>query len=89
MSDLPKTDEYERVLLDALWSDGRYHVDPRRVVLAANAMHDELVAALALRDLMLRDIIERIALTPERWNGWTTEEVLTDLRARAEKEAER
>lgn len=44
---------------------------------------------LALRDRMLRDIIERIALTPERWNGWTTEEVLADLRARAEKEAER
>jgi hypothetical protein len=46
-------------------------------------------AEVALRDRMLRDIIERIALTPERWNGWTTEEVLTDLRARAEKEAER
>ena len=46
-------------------------------------------AEVALRDQMLRDIIERIALTPERWNGWTTEEVLADLRARAEKEAER
>ncbi len=44
-------------------------------------------AEVAIRDRMLRDIIERIALTPERWNGWTTEEVLTDLRARAEKEA--
>lgn len=44
-------------------------------------------AEVALRDRMLRDIIERIALTPERWNGWTTEEVLADLRARAEKEA--
>lgn len=41
-------------------------------------------AEVALRDRMLRDIIERIALTPERWNGWTTEEVLADLRARAE-----
>jgi len=46
-------------------------------------------AEVAIRDRMLRDIIERIALTPERWNGWTTEEVLADLRARAEKEAER
>jgi hypothetical protein len=44
-------------------------------------------AEVAIRDRMLRDIIERIALTPERWNGWTTEEVLADLRARAEKEA--
>ncbi len=38
-------------------------------------------AEVALRDRMLRDIIERIALTPERWNGWTTAEVLADLRA--------
>ena len=44
-------------------------------------------AEVALRDRMLRDIIERIALTPELWNGWTTKEVLADLRARAEKEA--
>ena len=42
-------------------------------------------AEVALRDRMLRDIIERIALTPERWNGWTTEEVLADLRAQAER----
>lgn len=28
-----------------------------------------LEAEVALRDRMLRDIIERIALTPERWNG--------------------
>jgi len=48
---------------------------------------EQAEAEVALRDRMLRDIIERIALTPERWNGWTTEEVLTDLRARAEKEA--
>ena len=50
---------------------------------------EQAEAEVALRDRMLRDIIERIALTPERWNGWTTEEVLTDLRARAEEEAER
>ena len=49
---------------------------------------EQAEAEVALRDRMLRDIIERIALTPERWNGWTTEEVLTDLRARAD-EAER
>lgn len=48
---------------------------------------EQAEAEVALRDRMLRDIIERIALTPERWNGWTTEEVLADLRARAEKEA--
>lgn len=54
---------------------------------AADALIAALDAEVALRDRMLRDIIERIALTPERWNGWTTEEVLTDLRARAEKEA--
>jgi hypothetical protein len=56
---------------------------------AADALIAALDAEVALRDRMLRDIIERIALTPERWNGWTTEEVLADLRARAEKEAER
>ena len=55
----------------------------------ADALIAALEAEVALRDRMLRDIIERIALTPERWNGWTTEEVLADLRARAEKEAER
>jgi len=57
---------------------------------ALDGMHAQLreaEAEVALRDRMLRDIIERIALTPERWNGWTTEEVLADLRARAEKEA--
>jgi len=43
-----------------------------------------LEAEVALRDRMLRDIIERIALTPERWNGRTTEEVLADLKARAQ-----
>lgn len=47
-------------------------------------------AALAEAEVALRDrMLELIALTPERWNGWTTEEVLADLRARAEKEAER
>lgn len=49
---------------------------------AADALIAELEAEVELRDRMLRDIIERIALTPERWNGWTTEEVLADLRAR-------
>ena len=44
-------------------------------------------AALAERDRMLHFCIERIALTPERWNGWTTNEVLADLRARAEEAA--
>ena len=45
-------------------------------------------AALAERDRMLHFCIERIALTPERWNGWTTNEVLADLRARAEEGGE-
>ena len=50
---------------------------------AADAAIAELQAEVALRDRMLRDIIERIALTPERWSGWTTKEVLADLRERA------
>jgi len=33
---------------------------------------------------MLRYVIERVALTPERWNGWTTSEVLADIAARWE-----
>ena len=53
---------------------------------AVSEAWEQAEAEVALRDRMLRDIIERIALTPERWNGWTTEEVLADLRARAEKE---
>ena len=49
---------------------------------------DDARAALAERERMLHFCIERIALTPERWNGWTTNEVLADLRARAEQERE-
>ena len=45
-------------------------------------------AALAERDRMLHFCIERIALTPERWNGWTTNEVLADLRNRADEGSE-
>ena len=47
-------------------------------------------AILALAELaakqawMLRYVIERVALTPERWSGWTTSEVLADLEARWE-----
>ena len=42
----------------------------------ADALITALEAEVALRDRMLRDIIERIALTPERWNGRTTRSTL-------------
>lgn len=54
------------------------------VVTEVRQRMEQAEAEVAVRDRMLKDIIERIALTPERWNGWTTQEVLTDLRARAE-----
>jgi len=82
MSDLPIEDRLSAWMAWATYLKQRIkdHYRPRIAALEAE---------VALRDRMLRDIIERIALTPERWNGWTTEEVLADLRARAEKEAER
>jgi len=49
---------------------------------------NHLEAKLAERDRMLHFCIERIALTPERWNGWTTNEVLADLRNRADEGSE-
>ena len=73
------------------WAEAHPAIYPSSILMQdkADAAIESLLDEVALRDRMLRDIIERIALTPERWNGWTTEEVLADLRARAEKEAER
>lgn len=68
--------------------NNRLRVSWREDVGSERDRAEQAEAEVALRDRMLRDIIERIALTPERWNGWTTEDVLADLRARAQ-EAER
>ena len=65
------------------------NVRQKATIEAQSAIIKQADEALAARDRMLHFCIERIALTPERWNGWTTNEVLADLRARAEEGSEK
>ena len=64
---------------------GQLHLTEHQVEVVREELEAQLTAAREEArkwEWVARWVIERISLTPERWNGWTTDEVLSEVLAR-------